>query len=350
MHNSQALLNALVERVGAVQPELSLKIVDRFSRTLTPAHLVECLENDGILLQRVDEALAGLFSEEQQGEADYGDSKIFRDGPGHSLLGKVGQRGAASEQSKFVTKEQREMVGETSAPRAAKVAPGVVRTRSDVQEAYDIGTIQSLGPPPAHSTQNRSYHHQNVSSASPGLLAAASPTIPSPGAAPVGDGGSMRSGGGRIIWGLTEFLTELSLSEYIDEAAAWASNMGGAFLEEIVENSEDLADALQLKPLERRRFLKQGPAVCQAILQRRDRSTLVTKGDAKPFSSSAGGARHREVGVVLGDAPEVPEVPDQEVISAVPAPGVVPIPQLGNPMDRNDGQSEESSVRICKTI
>lgn len=367
MHNTQALLSALTERVGAVQPELSLKIVERLSRTLSPAHLVECLENDGILLQRVDEALAGLFSEEEQGEADYGDSRIFRDGPGHDLLGKVNaqsQPGTATEKVQpggKLAEQKRKMVSQTQASGTAAVAKGVTCIKPPVQGAPEVLSFS------AYPQAQRAWRSQQryIAPSPPELLPAvspmAAPLMQPSGMAPAPEGVWRRpgGGGGRTVWGLVEFLDELSLSEYTDKAAAWASKMGAAFLEEIVENSEDLADDLQFKPLERRRFLKQGPGICEALVQRREvlgknpscapeavppQMARWLEGEERGPTASSKAVPNLEKGTLPGEAGEAPQ---QEVISAVPAPGVVPIPQLGSSSEHqtelNCEQSEENS-------
>ncbi|CAE8720991.1 unnamed protein product, partial [Polarella glacialis] len=50
-------------------------------------------------------------------------------------------------------------------------------------------------------------------------------------------------------------------------AEAWAAEMGAAFLEELVENSEELSIAIGLKPLEKRRLQRQGAEVASKLVQ-----------------------------------------------------------------------------------
>lgn len=58
------------------------------------------------------------------------------------------------------------------------------------------------------------------------------------------------------IEGLAEWLAELGLEEYQEAAALWCKDMGAIWLAEVKENSEELADHLGLRPLERRRLLR----------------------------------------------------------------------------------------------
>merc|ERR1712216_459688 len=64
--------------------------------------------------------------------------------------------------------------------------------------------------------------------------------------------------------------------EYLAPAAAWALEMGAAYLEEIIENKDDFADALELKPLERKRLDRQGPQAATRILHWRPNETTGT--------------------------------------------------------------------------
>eukprot|EP00930_Biecheleria_cincta_P057166 TRINITY_DN43139_c0_g1_i1.p1 TRINITY_DN43139_c0_g1~~TRINITY_DN43139_c0_g1_i1.p1 ORF type:complete len:625 (-),score=101.72 TRINITY_DN43139_c0_g1_i1:283-2157(-) len=63
-----------------------------------------------------------------------------------------------------------------------------------------------------------------------------------------------------LVQGLPEFLAELKLEMYLQDILAWAEKMGAAFLEEIIENAEELAEDLKLRPLEKKRLLQKGIA------------------------------------------------------------------------------------------
>lgn len=58
------------------------------------------------------------------------------------------------------------------------------------------------------------------------------------------------------VSGLTAWMQDLNLSEYVNAACAWCEDMGAITLEEVRENASDLSDYLQLKPLQRRRLLR----------------------------------------------------------------------------------------------
>lgn len=55
--------------------------------------------------------------------------------------------------------------------------------------------------------------------------------------------------------GLRKWLEELSLTGYLKAAADWAEEQGACSVDELVENVEDLAKDLNLKPLERKRLV-----------------------------------------------------------------------------------------------
>eukprot|EP00403_Amphidinium_massartii_P003818 CAMPEP_0178383870 /NCGR_PEP_ID=MMETSP0689_2-20121128/7223_1 /TAXON_ID=160604 /ORGANISM="Amphidinium massartii, Strain CS-259" /LENGTH=300 /DNA_ID=CAMNT_0020004101 /DNA_START=137 /DNA_END=1036 /DNA_ORIENTATION=- len=63
--------------------------------------------------------------------------------------------------------------------------------------------------------------------------------------------------------GLTAFLMELKLSTYAAAANAWVDEQGACSLDEVLENMEDFADGLKLKPLERKRLEKNGAAAVE---------------------------------------------------------------------------------------
>lgn len=61
---------------------------------------------------------------------------------------------------------------------------------------------------------------------------------------------------GGAVDGLDDWLQKLSLQKYALQAHSWCSEMGAVSLEEVEESWEDFADALSLKPLERKRLAK----------------------------------------------------------------------------------------------
>mmetsp|Transcript_38353 Transcript_38353/g.88729 ORF Transcript_38353/g.88729 Transcript_38353/m.88729 type:complete len:410 (-) Transcript_38353:103-1332(-) len=60
---------------------------------------------------------------------------------------------------------------------------------------------------------------------------------------------------------LEKFLEGARLSKYMQAALDWCDDQGAASIEDIVENADDFADALSLKPLERKRLLKAAESV-----------------------------------------------------------------------------------------
>lgn len=61
---------------------------------------------------------------------------------------------------------------------------------------------------------------------------------------------------------LTDFLEGCRLSKYLDTALEWCEEQGAASMEDIVENSEEFAEAMGLKPLEIKRFNK----ACEGVV------------------------------------------------------------------------------------
>lgn len=74
---------------------------------------------------------------------------------------------------------------------------------------------------------------------------------------------------GSRIWGLENFLTDLSLQSYTAQATEWATSMGAASLEELLENQDDFADALGLRPIERARLQRSGAEVAAQLIRLR---------------------------------------------------------------------------------
>jgi len=84
--------------------------------------------------------------------------------------------------------------------------------------------------------------------------------------------------------GLESYLRNLRLQPYTAKAKAWCASMGAVSLEELAENAEDFADALECKPLERKRLLK--------ALEEMDEQPIATAGSTgggQRKSTAAGG-------------------------------------------------------------
>mmetsp|Transcript_27362 Transcript_27362/g.53494 ORF Transcript_27362/g.53494 Transcript_27362/m.53494 type:complete len:770 (+) Transcript_27362:151-2460(+) len=65
--------------------------------------------------------------------------------------------------------------------------------------------------------------------------------------------------------GLAAWMLELKIQHALPEARQWLAEMGACCLEEVLENMDDFMDALQLKPLERRRVINSGKGATHAI-------------------------------------------------------------------------------------
>jgi hypothetical protein len=63
---------------------------------------------------------------------------------------------------------------------------------------------------------------------------------------------------------LNKFLEGCRLTKYMDPAKKWCEEQGATSIEELVENLPDLVEALQLKPLERKRIEKAAAVVAVA--------------------------------------------------------------------------------------
>jgi len=55
---------------------------------------------------------------------------------------------------------------------------------------------------------------------------------------------------------LAQFLDGARLSKYLKTALKWCDEQGAASIEDVVENTEDFEEALNLKPLEKKRLAK----------------------------------------------------------------------------------------------
>jgi len=60
---------------------------------------------------------------------------------------------------------------------------------------------------------------------------------------------------------LEKFLESARLSKYMQAALDWCDEQGAASIEDIVENTDDFAEALSLKPLEKKRLAKAAESV-----------------------------------------------------------------------------------------
>jgi len=64
---------------------------------------------------------------------------------------------------------------------------------------------------------------------------------------------------------LAKFFESARLAKYLPSAKEWCTEQGAASIEEVLENVEELGEALKLKPLEKKRFLKAAESVQEAL-------------------------------------------------------------------------------------
>lgn len=64
---------------------------------------------------------------------------------------------------------------------------------------------------------------------------------------------------------LSKFLEGARLAKYLKPALAWCNEQGAATIEELVENVEDISEALGLKPLEKKRLMKASESVAATM-------------------------------------------------------------------------------------
>ncbi|CAE7203533.1 unnamed protein product, partial [Symbiodinium natans] len=232
--------HSILERIASLQPELAPKLLE-FIENQGPRVIDECMQSDAALRRHVEAGLIDLFAAEERA-ADPGPSQLFQKGPGHSLPG----AGAST----------------TPVIRSinASVRPKAFQTKPSTRGQGAPAEVPPSLPTPTMAGYHRVVQDSPAPPAKPRVVAAETRSSP---AAPA------RSGHSRRIWGLEELLSELGLLEYEEAAAAWASQMGAAFLEELVENSEELAQAICLKPLEQKRLQRMGPEVAERLRRAR---------------------------------------------------------------------------------
>lgn len=307
----------LVERIALYQPEMAPRLAERIM-SAGPASLEECLQCERRLQKAIDFALKQIFNEEEQDDLN---ARLFKKGPGHLLPGQV--RAAAPVTSAPADEDEDRVwdsyvqpTGEAAWPQEDR-PPKPSRPPPAREQPYTVGntpvvkkplsqiltkvprsrpaqvvgqedwaapapSFQVLRPPdpvggygagrsvpstkPLSDGTRLADRHESAHKAAP-----ISHYAPMPSRAQAS--ASASNGPGKQVWGLEELLDALSLSEYAPAAKQWATEMGAAFLEEILENQEDLCDALGLKLLERRRLQRQGAQLAEEILRHRPRLT-----------------------------------------------------------------------------
>lgn len=96
---------------------------------------------------------------------------------------------------------------------------------------------------------------------------------------------------GEVVPGLRIWLARLELVEHLEAANSWCTEMGALVLGEVVENIEDLAEALELAPEESKRLQAQGQRALTALEWRGD---LASQPAVRPAEDLVGGTRIRK--------------------------------------------------------
>lgn len=247
---------SLLMRVASIQPEMAHDLT-RLIEKEGQECVRRCMASEVVLKQQVMKALKQLFAEEEDTQpADHGGHGHV----GHVLPGDVRlvERQPLGKQVRSIKSSQSQVprqinseAEKTWPPAPAAPAP----LKSEVQRGY-TGSQGSIAPPSK----------------------------------------------GRI-WGLQDFLSELGLSEYEEEVVKWASDMGAIFLEELVENAQDLSEAMGLKPLERKRLERHGPQAMRQIIAQRPRGAATVASRGASSGARASGAQ------VTPAAPSPDELP-----------------------------------------
>lgn len=69
-----------------------------------------------------------------------------------------------------------------------------------------------------------------------------------------------------VVLGLTAWLNELRLGSYLEAASNWAEEQGAISLSEIIENLDDFADDMKMKPVERKRLTEKAEAAAESAV------------------------------------------------------------------------------------
>jgi len=86
---------------------------------------------------------------------------------------------------------------------------------------------------------------------------------------------------------LTKFMEGARLVQYTKAALDWCDKMGAASLDDVIDNAEELSEALKLKPLERKRLVKAGSSRAHADGDKNDGDKSHDEGNDSSRESSA---------------------------------------------------------------
>lgn len=248
---------ALYDQVVLVHPELAGKLVGMLLQ-LGQEECLACLDSIEDLGERLDEAMKILDEREANSVA--------------ASLAKQKQAAAASRLAAKGARDNEQRVDlEDGVPRTfaemTQLCAGRY-TAAEIEEYWQ--SLPALGTPAAAEARAKAAkavvapsapsrtasdpEPARTASASVPALAPAAVLAPSP---PVtGPVEEAEGAADEAVAGLAVFLEQVSLSKYLATASAWVEEQGACNLEEVVENLEDFAAGLELRPLELNRLLR----------------------------------------------------------------------------------------------
>lgn len=241
MADMQSIGNDLYAIVSLCHPELAPKLTGMLLQ-LGEAECLACLEDQEKLAERLDEAMAIL---DESGQSP---KKTVTSKPGERRIDpEDGQERTLEELRKLChgTYSSAEVEEYWATMRPVSVSPVSVVAAAEaaakkVAKPAAVSSVARAVPPKA-----------DVVKAADVVEPAATPAA--------AEGPASKE----TVPGLHMWLTELKLSRYVEAAASWCDEMGACTLEEVLENLDDFAADVGMKPLEQKRLQRDGAAAME---------------------------------------------------------------------------------------
>jgi len=213
----------LFEIIVQIYPELAPKLTGMLMQ-LGEEECIACLESQEKLAERLDEAFRILDASGQQTKGASQEEKRIdpEDGKARTLT------------------ELRALCKGTYSPKEIEAYWATMKPEKATAKAAAPKAVAAARSPPEPAARSA------APAAPAATVAAPAAAIAAPGAAATDE----------AIAGLSTWLRQLKLDSYSAAATEWAEEEGACSLEEIIENLEDFADGLKLKPLERKRLVQ----------------------------------------------------------------------------------------------
>mmetsp|Transcript_31512 Transcript_31512/g.91141 ORF Transcript_31512/g.91141 Transcript_31512/m.91141 type:complete len:345 (-) Transcript_31512:104-1138(-) len=315
--------------VSLAYPELAGKLVGMLLQ-LGEDECAACLESQEHLAKRLDEAMAILDRSQAATTA------------------------AAVARAHAASKATRPGKGGREEEKRVDLEDGVARNFGELQQLcagrYSAAEVEAywqslppLGTPAAAEARAR------VAAAAAASPAPAPAPTPAPAPAPVlarmatataapepvpvlaaapdeGDAAEAEQEEEGAILGLAAFMEQLSLSKHLHTAAVWIEEQGACNLEEVLENIEEFAEALPLRPLEKSRLLKGAEAAAAAAMDNpRPQQQLTAAASTEPAAHAVPAPEEEEA--VESQLPAPPEPAVRLNGAGGPAPTAAAIPE-----------------------